>query len=87
MQPKPPAEYRPPQTATAAINSLIQETASVPVLLNQEETARILGVSPKWLERDRWVGASIPFVKVGRGVRYRASDLAAFVEANTHGAA
>lgn len=66
---------------------ITQEAVAVPRLMNQEAAAALLGVSPKWLERDRWVGATIPFVKIGRGVRYRASDLAAFIEANAHGAA
>lgn len=78
----PPAGYTPPQPA-----SLVQETETVPVLLKQNEAAALLGVSAKWLERDRWVGPSIPFVKFGRSIRYRASDIAAFIEANLQGAA
>lgn len=66
---------------------ITQETVTVPRLITQEAAASLLGVSPKWLERDRWVGASIPFVKVGRGVRYRASDITAYIEANVQGAA
>lgn len=66
---------------------ITQETVAVPRLITQEAAASLLGVSPKWLERDRWVGATIPFVKVGRGVRYRASDIATFIEANVQGAA
>ena len=66
---------------------ITQETVAVPRLITPEEAASLLGVSPKWLERDRWVGASIPFVKVGRRVRYRASDIATFIEANVQGAA
>lgn len=66
---------------------ITQETVAVPRLITQESAAALLGVSPRWLERDRWVGASIPFVKIGRGIRYRASDIAAFIEANLQGAA
>lgn len=61
---------------------ITQEVVAVPRLINQETAAALLGVSPKWLERDRWVGATIPFVKIGRGVRYRAGDIAAYIEAN-----
>jgi predicted DNA-binding transcriptional regulator AlpA len=39
-------------------------------LLNQKETAERLGMSEAWLERDRWAGAKIPFIKLGRAVRY-----------------
>ena len=50
-------------------------------LLTTEETAKLLGVSMAFLERDRWAGARIPFIKVGsRAVRYRQSDLDAYIE-------
>lgn len=67
--------------------TITQETIAVPRLINQESAANILGVSPKWLERDRWAERRVPYVKVGRGVRYRASDIAAYIEANVQGAA
>ena len=45
-------------------------------ILNTKEAAIYLGVSKAFLERDRWAGARIPFLKVGsRAVRYRQSDL------------
>ena len=62
-------------------------TTTVPLLWTQKETAEYLAVSEKWLERDRWIGASIPFVKVGRLVRYRAEDVRAYVEKQTQPAA
>lgn len=71
----------------AASRSITQETVNVARLINQEIAATILGVSPKWLERDRWADRRIPYVKIGRLVRYRASDIAAYIEANTQGAA
>lgn len=50
-------------------------------LLNTRDAAQYLCVSPAFLERDRWAGASVPFIRVGaRAVRYRLSDLDAFVE-------
>ena len=49
-------------------------------LLTTKEAARFLGVSEAFLERDRWAGADIPFVRVGsRAVRYQLSELEAFV--------
>lgn len=49
-------------------------------LLTTKEAARFLGVSEAFLERDRWAGAEIPFVRVGsRAVRYQISELEAFV--------
>jgi hypothetical protein len=55
----------------------------VPVLLTQAEAARIICKSEKWFERDRWAGPTVPYVKLGRSVRYRAADLAAYIENNT----
>lgn len=49
-------------------------------LLTTKEAARFLGVSEAFLERDRWAGAEIPFVRVGaRAVRYQISALETFV--------
>jgi excisionase family DNA binding protein len=54
-------------------------------LLTTAEAATLLGVSKAFLERDRWAGARVPFVRVGaRAVRYRRSDLDAFVESHKH---
>lgn len=50
-------------------------------LLNTQQAAQYLGVSKAFLERDRWAGARVPFIKVGsRAVRYRLSDLDAFLD-------
>jgi excisionase family DNA binding protein len=50
-------------------------------LLNTTEAASLLGVSKAFLERDRWAGARIPFIRVGtRAVRYRPADLLAYLE-------
>ena len=51
-------------------------------LLNTASAANFLGVSKAFLERDRWAGARIPFIRVGaRAVRYRQADLDAYIEA------
>ncbi len=50
-------------------------------LLTTKAAAAYLGVSAAFLERDRWAGARIPFIKLGtRSVRYRLSDLETFIE-------
>ncbi|MCU7839178.1 MAG: helix-turn-helix domain-containing protein [Candidatus Thiodiazotropha sp. (ex Troendleina suluensis)] len=52
-------------------------------LLNTTEAARLLGVSKAFLERDRWAGARVPFIKVGmRAVRYRLDDLNTYINSN-----
>ena len=50
-------------------------------LLTTKQAAPVLGVSIAFLERDRWAGARVPFIKIGaRAVRYRLSDLHAYIE-------
>lgn len=51
------------------------------VILNTTQAAAYIGMSKAFLERDRWAGARIPFIKVGsHAVRYRQSDLDTFIE-------
>jgi len=51
-------------------------------LLTTKEAAVYLGMSEAFLERDRWAGAKIPFIKIGsRTVRYRLCDLDNHIEA------
>lgn len=70
---------------TLPMNPIAHTTVAVPVLWSQKAAAEYLGVSQKWLERDRWVGPTIPYAKVGRGVRYRASDVVAYLNGNMSG--
>lgn len=51
--------------------------------LNEKEVASIIGVQHKTLTTWRHTKrVDIPFVKIGRSVKYKVSDLRAFVEAN-----
>ena len=53
-------------------------------LLTTKEAAYYLNVSPQFLERDRWSGPRIPYIKVGsRAVRYKLSDLKHHLGENT----
>jgi predicted DNA-binding transcriptional regulator AlpA len=50
-------------------------------LLNTQQAAEFLGVSVAFLERDRWAGARVPYIKVGsRAVRYQQSDLEQYIQ-------
>lgn len=60
----------------------MQQTITLPVLLKPEAAAEYLGFSPQKLERDRWCERKIPFVKMGRHVRYRAADLEQYINDN-----
>lgn len=54
-------------------------------LLTTKEAARLLGLSKSFLERDRWAGAKVPFIRVGsRSVRYRREDLDRYLASRTH---
>lgn len=56
--------------------------AMVSDLYTTAEAAAYLCVSKAFLERDRWAGARIPFIRVGsRAVRYRRTDLDSYIEA------
>lgn len=46
------------------------------------EAADVLGVSERWVRR-AVAERRIPFVKVGRLIRFRRSDLDAYIAANT----
>lgn len=53
-------------------------------LITTAEMAQLLGVSPNTLEVWRSTGRyALPFVKIGRNVRYRKSAASKFIEANT----
>ena len=50
-------------------------------LLDTAEAADYLRVSKAFLDRDRWAGARIPFIKVGtRAVRYRLKELDEYID-------
>jgi predicted DNA-binding transcriptional regulator AlpA len=49
-------------------------------LLNQGQAAHLLGLSVRTLERHRVTGTGPHFIKLGRLVRYRKSDLARWIE-------
>ena len=54
-------------------------------LLSTPQAAKFLNVSIAFLERDRWAGARVPFVKIGsRAVRYRLDDLEAYIISHRH---
>ncbi len=50
--------------------------------LGEQDVANIIGVSVQTLRNDRCSKRRIPYVKFGRSVRYRYSDVIAFMEAH-----
>lgn len=53
-------------------------------LLTTQEAAEYLSLSKAFLERDRWAGARVPYIKIGRrAVRYRLADLEHYIHKMT----
>jgi predicted DNA-binding transcriptional regulator AlpA len=50
-------------------------------LLSDREVERITGRARSTLQKDRVAGGGIPFVRIGRLVRYRPGDVAAYLAA------
>ncbi len=48
--------------------------------LNQKQLAERWGISPKTLERWRWLGQGPKFLKLGGRIAYRLEDIEAFEE-------
>lgn len=66
------------------IAAILKNSSSDP-LLAPIEAARYIGVTENTLSVWRCVGRyAIPFIKVGRLVRYRQSDLETWLESRTH---
>ena len=56
----------------------------IPGLIKQSEAAEYLGLSEATLERDRWRGGNIPFIRIGaRAIRYDLEQLNEYIDRNT----
>ena len=53
----------------------------IPKLLSPGETADSLGVTVKLLGQWRWRRVGPAFCKIGHGVKYRESDIIAYIDA------
>jgi hypothetical protein len=61
-------------------NPLNKDYPPLPHLLDETEAAKYLGMSLAWMQQDRVSRRRVPYIKIGRAVRYRVADLIAFVE-------
>lgn len=66
------------------MNTDIQQTVPMPRLLDQRDLAAYLKKSTAWCERARWSGEGPKFIKLGRNVRYKADDVLAWIDENSH---
>ena len=55
-----------------------------PILLRQAELARRWRISPRTLERWRWLGQGPAYLKIGGSVAYREDDVLAYEAAQRH---
>jgi hypothetical protein len=63
-------------------NSQSSQTTPCDDLLTEGEAAQLRRQSMRTLQAQRLRGDGCPFVKLGRSVRYRRSDVLRFIEAN-----
>jgi excisionase family DNA binding protein len=55
-------------------------------LVGQKEAAEYLSLSEATMERDRWRGGNIPYIRVGpRSIRYSLDQLEEYVQSRTVG--
>ena len=59
-----------------------EQTPTFDLLLKDSEVEIILNVHDGFLAKDRVGKARLPFVRIGRSVRYRKSDVVAFIAKN-----
>jgi hypothetical protein len=54
-------------------------------LLTSTKASELLGIKPKSLANSRYTGTGIdiPYIKLGKVVRYKESDIQAYIKANT----
>jgi len=55
-------------------------------LLNTKQASKLLGIDSKSLANSRYsgVGIDIPYIKIGRAVRYKLSELETYIDSHTY---
>lgn len=53
-------------------------------LISEQEAAKMLGCSVHKMQRDRQIGSPIPFVKIGRSVKYRYDHIIEYIESQSY---
>lgn len=56
--------------------------SELPEFLTTKQLAEWLGVSQQSLTTDRYLGQGIPYIKIGKRVRYTKADVLDFLNAN-----
>ena len=55
------------------------------ILLTEKEVQELYKLNVKTLQRERFNGSGIPYIKLGRRVRYKVSDINTYLEKKTIG--
>lgn len=58
-----------------------EDTRGTERFISEKSVAEMTGMSVAWLQKRRWSGGGIAYIKVGRSVRYRLRDVIDFMEA------
>lgn len=56
---------------------------SLPALMTTAEVADFVRASKESLNQDRYLRRGMPYVRIGRKIRYRREDVLRYLEANT----
>ncbi|MCX2934039.1 DNA-binding protein [Mycobacterium sp. CVI_P3] len=59
------------------------KTVTLPELLTPQQVADLRGTTTAVLSQERHLGRGPKYIRDGRRIRYRASDLAEYLDANT----
>jgi predicted DNA-binding transcriptional regulator AlpA len=51
-------------------------------LLHEAQAAKLLAVSPAWLQRKRWEGGGPRFIRHGRAIRYEETAIFAWIDSH-----
>ncbi|HYD32280.1 MAG TPA: helix-turn-helix domain-containing protein [Azospirillaceae bacterium] len=73
-----------PRSAGNETRLALSHGGSEPPHLNEQQLAARWGISVKKLQADRLKGGGIPFIRLGRAVRYRYADVVAWEECHLH---
>ena len=61
------------------------QTEDLPVLMTTAEVAAFIRASKQSLDQDRYLGRGLPYVRIGRKIRYRREEVLKYLDANTFG--
>ncbi|WP_142278448.1 helix-turn-helix domain-containing protein [Mycobacterium europaeum] len=56
---------------------------ALPALMTTAEVADLIRASKESLNQDRYLGRGLPYVRIGRKIRYRREDILKYLSDNT----